>query len=31
MLQDFINQLKDTDAYRDILTHYHYLEPKPVE
>jgi DEAD/DEAH box helicase domain-containing protein len=31
MLQDFINSLKDSAEYRDILSHYHYLPEKPVE
>ena len=31
MLQDFINSLKETADYRDILSHYHYLPDKPVE
>jgi DEAD/DEAH box helicase domain-containing protein len=31
MLQDFINQLKETAEYRDILSHYHCLEPQPAE
>jgi DEAD/DEAH box helicase domain-containing protein len=31
VLKDFINSLKDAAEYRDILSHYHYLEPKPVE
>jgi DEAD/DEAH box helicase domain-containing protein len=31
MLQDFINSLKDTAEYRDILSYYHYLPEKAVE
>ena len=31
MLQDFINQLKESAEHRDILSHYHYLPEKPVE
>jgi DEAD/DEAH box helicase domain-containing protein len=31
MLQDFINSLKETAEYRDILSHYHYLPEKLVE
>ena len=31
MLKDFINSLKETAEYRDILAHYHYLPEKPVE
>jgi DEAD/DEAH box helicase domain-containing protein len=30
MLQDFINQLKESADTRDILSHYHYLPEKPV-
>ena len=31
MLQEFINQLKESAEHRDILSHYHYLPEKPVE
>ena len=31
MLQDFINQLKESADHRDILTHYHYLPEKAAE
>jgi DEAD/DEAH box helicase domain-containing protein len=31
MLQDFITTLKENAEYRDILGHYHYLEPQPVD
>jgi DEAD/DEAH box helicase domain-containing protein len=31
MLQDFINSLKESAEYRDILSHYHYLPEKAVE
>lgn len=31
MLQDFIQALKESADYRDILSHYHYLPARPVE
>ena len=31
MLKDFINSLKESAEYRDILGHYRYLPEKPVE
>lgn len=31
MLQDFIQALRESADYRDILGHYHYLPPKAVE
>ena len=31
MLKEFINSLKESAEYRDILGHYRYLPEKPVE
>uniref|UniRef100_A0A7C3ZDU9 DEAD/DEAH box helicase n=1 Tax=Desulfobacca acetoxidans TaxID=60893 RepID=A0A7C3ZDU9_9BACT len=31
MLLDFVNKLKESADYRDILTHYEYIPAKPVE